>query len=275
MKLFPLLMISALFALAACDPGSNHGFINDQELDAQQIIGGNELGKNDARRFYVAKLEIKRGKSENICTATQITNTLLLTAAHCFFDDTGNLVKSSAIRVAYSSDSWRSHSRTVKSVHLHPDYPGKDSNADLAIVKIYGLAPDSQTLLPVSFEKPQDDMFSLTSIGYGITNLKRFGDNDGQGLGTLRTVQTFSIGYTDQDRSIIITQKSGKGINGGDSGGPAIYSVEGKPTVIGVARSVTPRKEGRARVFDVRGTYTSTYAFKNWIISTITAQNEF
>lgn len=273
MKLFPFLMISTLFVLAACDTSNTADSFENDLNENQGIIGGSELTKTDPRRFYVAKLEIDRGAgSEGICTATQITEHLLLTAAHCFFDDAGKLVRNAGIRISYTSGSWKSETRTVKRVHIHSDY-SKDKNADLAIVKIYGLAPDTQNLLPISFEKPQDPMFHLTSIGYGITNLRKRNDKDQTGLGTLRAVQTFSLGYLDEDRTIVIDQRSGKGINGGDSGGPAIYNLDGKPTVIGVARSVTPRKDGKAIVFDRQGQYTSTFAYKSWIMKTILAED--
>jgi hypothetical protein len=129
------------------------------------IIGGQEIPLGDARGFYVAKLLVDVGDVTFTCTATHISENILITAAHCL--PTKN---TKDMRLYYRNQAGGQESRLVKKILLHEDYP-KFSRSDLALVKIYGLMPATQKVLPMNFERPKSELFSVLSIGYGITNL--------------------------------------------------------------------------------------------------------
>ena len=256
------ILISIAFLLASC----GDGFPAQSEVDshdADDIVGGQEIQRGDVRNFFVAKLLVGNGPSTSYCTATHISDTVLITAAHCF---TSKNVRQ--MRLVYRTHSWAGESRLIKKVIEHSDYP-KDVKSDLALIQIYGLKPNTQRVLSLNFEKPDQDIFNILSIGYGITNTKRTGDNDGKGLGILRAVETKVISYSMKGDDFSISMKSGKGINSGDSGGPGIYFKDGEPTILGIARSVDYHIKGRTRIFDSFGYYTALGYHKPWVLKTL------
>ena len=77
-----MLVTVATLLLAAC----NEGFQGQQLQDSSggdEIVGGQEIDRGDVRGFYVAKLEVNLGDDTFYCTATHVTDTILITAAHC------------------------------------------------------------------------------------------------------------------------------------------------------------------------------------------------
>lgn len=261
-KRISLLFILTAFILSSC----GDGFTVQSEIDPDRgddIVGGEEVPRGDVRGFYVAKLLVNKGAEQATCTATHVTPTILITAAHCFISKNVR-----DMRLVYRTHAWSGQTRLVKKIVIHDDYP-EAVKSDLALIKIYGLKPETQAILPLNYKKPAADGFNILSIGFGITNTKRKGDNDGKGIGILRSVQKRVAGYSISGDDFMISMADGKGINSGDSGGPAIYFTDKGPTILGIARSVDYHISGRTRIFDSFGFYTPISFHKDWVLKNI------
>jgi secreted trypsin-like serine protease len=259
-KHFGLLLITTALLLSACGDGGFQGPQLQELNGADEIVGGEEINRGDTRGFYVAKLEVDVGKDTFYCTATHVSETILITAAHCLpTKDTKSM------KLIYRTHAWAGESRLVKKILIHEDYP-RIPKSDLAFIKIYGLKPETQHILPFNFERPTNDSFNILSIGFGITNFKKTSDADGKGLGILRAVESRVTGYSVKLDDFYIDMSKGKGINGGDSGGPAIYMLNGTPTILGIARSVDYHTQGKTKIFDSYGYYTALSYHKDWVL---------
>ena len=248
-------------SLSACE----QGFEAPQQVQGleggDEIVGGQEIAPGNVRGYYVAKLEVEKGNSTFTCTATHISETVLITAAHCFPSK-----NTRDMRIYYRGRSWSEETRLVKKILIHEDYPKANPKADLAFIKIYGLMPATQKILPLNFERPKADFFSILSIGFGITNFIKTSDRDAKGLGILRAVDSRVAGYSMNFDQFSIDMTKGKGINGGDSGGPGIYFVNSEPTILGIARSVDYHEKGKMKIFDSAGYYTALSFYQDWVL---------
>lgn len=260
-KYLGLILICLNLFLASCNDGFQPQTLQDP-AGADEIVGGQEIDRGDVRGFYVVKLQVTVGDDTFYCTATHVSETILITAAHCF--PTKN---TKDMRLIYRSDGWTGQTRMIKKIVAHHDYP-KNPKADLAFIKIYGLMPETQKIIPFNFERPTDDSFNVLSIGFGITNFKKTSDKDLKGLGVLRQVETRVAGYSLKRDDFFIDMSKGKGINGGDSGGPAIYMLNGEPTILGIARSVNYTSVGKTRIFNSYGFYTALSFHQDWVLKT-------
>lgn len=260
-RLCLLLTMTALL-FSACDDGVQGPTLQNGGA-GEEIIGGEAIDFGDPREHYVVKLEVDVGNMTYFCTATHVTETVLITAAHCFPSK-----NTKDMRLVYRAGNWLGDSRLVKKILLHPAYP-RVKNADIAYIQIYGLMPDGHKILPLNFERPREDIFNILSIGFGITNFKLTGDEAGSGVGILRAVQTRVTSYSLNRDTFTIDMSKGKGLNGGDSGGPAIYMLNGEPTILGIARSVDFHQRGKTRVFDSVGYYTALSAHKDWALKAL------
>lgn len=266
-RLCLLLTMTALL-LSACDEGGKAS--SSPILSAgDEIIGGEAIEPGDPREHYVVKLEVDVGNMTYFCTATHVTETVLITAAHCFPSK-----NTKDMRLIYRAGNWFGDSRMVKKIVPHPAYP-RVKNADIAYIQIYGLMPDGHKILPLNFERPREDIFNILSIGFGITNARLTENEAGSGVGILRAVQTRVTGYSMNRDTFNIDMSKGKGVNGGDSGGPAIYMLNGQPTILGIARSIDFHQRGKTRVFDSVGYYTALSAHKDWVLRTLSTFEKF
>jgi hypothetical protein len=267
-KIFKMLFFTiTTLVLAACEPGFQAQQMQDLS-GADEIVGGEEIDRGDVRGFYVAKLQVDLNGETFYCTATHVSETVLITAAHCL--PTKN---TKSMRLIYRTHGWAGETRLIKKILIHQDYP-KIPKSDLAFIKIYGLMPDTQQILPFNFERPTDDLFKVLSIGYGITNFKKTSDDDIEGLGILRAVESRVTGYSIKRDDFYIDMSKGKGINGGESGGPAIYFVNGAPTILGIARSVDYHTKGKTKIFDSYGYYTALSFHKDWVLKNLSTLDQ-
>ena len=250
--------------LTACDGGFD---VHPEGAPpgADEIVGGKDVPLGDVRGFYVAKLAIEVDGKTAFCTATHVSDTVLLTAAHCF-----NNANTKNVRVVYRTYGLSLQSRLIKKLVIHEDYK-RNEKSDLAFIQIFGLKPNTQRILKMNFSRPKNSSFNLTSIGFGITNAKVSRFNGVRGGGVLRAVTTRVTGYSDNQEDMFIDMTEGKGVNHGDSGGPGIYDVNGEPTILGVARSVDEIKDGSTTYFKTRATYTPLSFHKNWTLKNLNA----
>jgi hypothetical protein len=234
MKLKLTFSFVAVSLLAACQ--------NNQrpEVSAQadtNIRGGTEVSAQDplARQVFALFIGHSRFKKKmadgterdalrsSICTASALTNRILITAAHCFPDG----VEKAHLQVT-------NYDGTVTNIPVieyqnHPLYKD-DPKTDLAMFLLQLSLPEDAQFLTLP-KKDQNLMLSrLTATGYGSLGTLA----DPSGTGTLRTVTLDVSAYSPSAASIIVDQTQGRGACKGDSGSSAIVERDGMNIVAGI-----------------------------------------
>jgi secreted trypsin-like serine protease len=217
----------ALCATATACAGASDGGVSDGTT-ADAIIGGH-ADPNDAA---VVELVEALGADEYTCTATFISTTVLLTAAHCVVDENHpNVIPSKAsfrvMRAASRADAKKSDWLPVRraNVHPHPRYDG-DAAHDVAIVVLD--SPVAVTPIPIRRTPITSALVgsSVRLVGFGQST-RRSSANDGSD--TRHTVTTTLRGL---DGNLVRIGTTGHQACDGDSGGPAFLAVDGVETLV-------------------------------------------
>jgi len=200
----------------------------DDGTTADAIIGGH----TDSTDTAVVELVEAVGRDEYTCTATFVSPTALLTAAHCVVDENHpKLIPSKAtfrVMTAVSRGSAKSSDWiTVRRANVHP-HPGYDGEALHDVAMIVLDSPVAVT--PVAIRRTPITSALAGSkvrlVGYGQTTRKS-GPNDGSE--TRRTVDTTLRAL---DGNLVRIGKTGQQACDGDSGGPALLTVDGVETLV-------------------------------------------
>lgn len=234
MKLKLTFSVLGLCLLAACQ--------NNQrpEVTAQvdtNIRGGTEVSAKDplARQVFALivghsryKVKMDDGTERealrsSICTASALTNRILITAAHCFPD---------SIEQAYLQVT--NYDGTVTNIQViqyqnHPLYK-KDPKTDLAMFLLQVSLPEGTEVLTLPGQDQNLQLSRLTAAGYGSLGTLV----TPSGTGTLRTVTLDVISYDPAAESIMVDQTQGRGACKGDSGSSAIVERDGVKIVAGI-----------------------------------------
>ncbi len=177
----------------------------------------------------------RSGEWSNVCTGTLVTDTAVLTAAHCVIEMTG-VVPASRVRFAVGRDAASPEATIdVREVRPNPAYRpwGREqARADQALLLLARPASEAAPgIAPIRVNHdplPPEFVGSLVqNVGYGSTTPEGGDDN------TLRwwTVEVVTE-LTEFDFTVY-----GGGVSAvcfGDSGGPALrMRPDGRPTVVG------------------------------------------
>ncbi|MFC5888312.1 serine protease [Kitasatospora sp. CM 4170] len=235
-KAAALALLAALPApLVVLGPGA-------ASVEAQRrIIGGNAVSTAD-HPWMVAlssRPQFGSGRSGQFCGGALVTPTKVVTAAHCFYDESrGKRVDRPALQVVLGRDDLRGSAGRevpVESVWIHPDYSFSANMNDIAVL---------------SFAEPQGARQVLDLVGQGETEPYRpgtparvFGWGDTTARGdyspTLRGVDVSTIadetcakaypGGPDgrfDARGMVCAgeEKGGRDACQGDSGGPLVVA---------------------------------------------------
>lgn len=181
---------------------------------SNEIIGGS------VERGYTGVGALLEDR-EPFCTATLISSTAVITAAHCledvraadlsFFLGVNAAVPSTGTQVA------------VESIHTHPDYDADEFLNDIGVVVLKEAV--KADVVPVLSVPMKEEWVGRELIFIG------FGWSPEDGLGIKRSV-LIPIAYLYDDAF----EYSAEGLNTcqGDSGGPALYELDGQVTLVGV-----------------------------------------
>ncbi len=247
--------------------------------------------------FVVQEYQVDRETKTSICTGSLIDKNLVLTAAHCVDKSQNNTAQLSVYFTAIpecDSQHGRLHQskKSVAEVRIHPNWTTNSTAAanrgDLAMIRIYGKAPNTYEPLKLTKEFiPLNDAQKITVAGYGMTNPNYYGDFGGsislrfaEATPISATEKTYLTQLTDDaaefsnlsaNEMLYIDQSQGRGVCGGDSGGPSfLKNAAGEPVVTGVASYVmNPRDSTRLCAYVAA--HTSTYFHKIWIETTFRA----
>jgi secreted trypsin-like serine protease len=221
-----------------------------------QIIGGREAtGSEDFSKTIVSLYDVSQG---TLCTASILSDSILLTAAHCVVS------KASDLRVIFAVDLEAKDLmvRGVEDYRVSPIWEARQNEmyntGDIAIVKfVGGLPPGYKAAELLTDLNLLADGQKTVLAGYGLSN-----GVEKTGLGRLRFVETTIMKRNYSKTEILVDQRQGKGACHGDSGGPAYAKVGGKLLVWGVtSRGVNDP----ANDCSVAAAYTSVPYYAAWI----------
>lgn len=210
-----LLGASAVAAVVAvgCTVGQDDSLAGSTQ---QRIVNG----APELEGPFVAALGDERsGAAEGFCTATVITDRLLLSAAHCGANMPADYVESD-LRAFFGADiSAYERAEGIDAWHIHPSYEpsppaGEGKPYDFSVLVLTSPVPIEPARIHFG---PMDDALvasGVTSVGFGCTTWGggEFGQKSSAAL-TVDTVQElFLLSVTD-------TNPSQANICAGDSGG--------------------------------------------------------
>lgn len=218
-----LLSVPLIFLAAACGSSDPAGEVALQESG---IVGGTK----DTGHPAVAV--IYNSSQGYLCTGSLIDDQVLLTAAHCVADD----LNASHYEIAGGTDpfgiegGFASWVVGAYSVHAHPQYDDQQLVHDIGIIVLDEAPPVN----PMSWQSVVDhDVYAVgtpfTAVGYGITSGDGGAGGDDSGI-KRKVDMTIDERYADA----FVYGTTTKNTCSGDSGGPALVTIDSKLTVIGV-----------------------------------------
>lgn len=262
------------------------------------IVGGQAVEENSWLAkgivFLTQEYQVDRDTRTSICTATLIDQNIILTAAHCV-DRARNNVARLSVYFTYRPECDSQHGtlhrskKNVAEVRIHPFWNPADtsvsSRGDVALIRIYGKAPSSYRPMKLTNEFiTLSENLKITVAGYGMTNPDYYGDFGGsislrvaEAAPITAAEKNYLVQLTDDwnefnnsssNEMIYIDQSRGKGVCGGDSGGPSfLKNAQGEHVVTGVA-SFVMNPHNSNRLCGYVAAHTSTFYHRAWIEST-------
>lgn len=271
----------AAATLSACEQAP-HAANQSLESDAYNIIGGTDAtGAEDFAKHTVILFDTK---NSTLCTASILSNSILVTAAHCVESNP------SVLRVVFGTDIHAPDIivRAVDSHQVSPVWKFREgmllNKGDIAVVRFTGGLPTGYT--PTQFisntSKLTNDM-DVMLAGFGASHTVRVRDPQSgelvskrSGSGKLRSVTTTMKNVNYSKSEFLLESSKGKSACHGDSGGPAYVKIEvernGQTVLEDVLIGVTSRGvDDVDDLCNVAAAYTSMAFYSTWIVSTAKA----
>lgn len=254
-RLVPIILIFAA-ATGACKRGA------EQEGSVVKIYGGEPVKPGDPVAGFTGALMTANGAM--ICSATLISPTVMVTAAHCLRDE----VIERGLSVVFGTDVRNGTPVKVKAYAVHPRYnpnnKGSDTKAqnDLGLLALAGPI-DGHDPIPMLDPDFAIEPYTATLkiAGYGFTAV---GASD---IGILRWAETTFSGDSPATKEVFIDGFRVTNACAGDSGGPALIRANNQVYLLGAASYVIAFN---GRVCNSGfASYTDLRAHRDWITKMI------
>lgn len=227
-------------------------------LPGDCITGGNEAKAHS--RPYMASLQLG-GKHQ--CGGFLISSQWLMSAAHCFQDDTAFKVVLGAHSLSEPEDTKQIFD--IAAYYQHPDFNSQNYDNDIVLVKLSQPVTETAAVKPVKFQQakgndPETDG-AVDTTGWGANYLgKRLDKLQELNIDILPRwkCNTYGVAFTS---NMFCSGKPRKDTCDGDSGGPLLYN----GVVVGIT-SNGGRSCGSSRK---PGLYTIISHYSTWITSTM------
>ncbi|PWA00784.1 hypothetical protein BB558_003156 [Smittium angustum] len=209
--------------------GSENRIINGTEVEISEY--------SSAASFYVYEDLVS-------CTATFISKDVVLTAAHCLFNETMSVSLAKNIRIGGGTKLRVSESPknyTVKKVLVHPSYDATTHYNDIALLFLLDAVLDPLISFAKIYNIPVADNTPVEVAGWGTTSADR-----STGLSKVLEAAPIFISSSEDcsensdnwvsnnGTTICTVTKNGKGACPGDSGGPLYYTGDSKKPIVGI-----------------------------------------
>lgn len=263
-----IILISAFMASSCDKPKMRYH-------DSDPIVGGQPFGPGDSLPKHVVLLKTSSRErpghvlEEFSCSGVLVLNQYVLTAAHCI-----KLEKDSDLEVIFplSKSKEKIH---VEHAAVHPEYTPEDLGRqyshlrDIALIRLRHLPPKPYTSINL-IQLNLMETLDFRAVGFGQQNgmiLKHVGRTF-----ELRYAELHTDNYDTSLPYFDVLQKKG-GACFGDSGGPAVVSINDENYLIGIAVDVLFNP---ARVFEPqydrcleKAVYLNVPYFREWIMSAV------
>jgi hypothetical protein len=220
-----LLFLASTIACSSEKPAAG----DDVGASAARLVGG----VADTADASVVLFEVT-GNNGGDCTAEFISTTVLVTAAHCALDEQGKPLSGVQFRIYMGNDYSQVKDADwiyidPSNVHPNPAYDGdKNDITVLVLSKPMAVTPFAYNTTALT-QATVGQAVHLIGYGSNVQGTAASGNNGGFGLkrDLTTTVDDFNADF-------VHIGATGKNGCDGDSGGPAIVTIGGVPTIIGL-----------------------------------------
>ncbi|TNE47258.1 MAG: trypsin-like serine protease [Deltaproteobacteria bacterium] len=247
----------------SCQVGDNHSVPNTSR-QSRPLIGG----QKDLKHPAVGALSLD--KKSKFCTATLVSPKIVLSAAHCISGVINNLKnkKAAYFRVDTAKTSGTGFTSEYFPFDVAKNHPGYGGTGGAISDDVgYAVLKDPLTkVTPIPLSSASMDLSwigkRMLFLGYGLiqTSPKRQGTNHKHSLELpIRQVIADRFEVYEKSRSIC----------SGDSGGPALFTVDGKLRIVGVNSYVQGSQSNGNPNCDGSGWCFRVDAYMIWLMSEI------
>lgn len=251
--------------LIACS-GNKQAAISVNEtnssVETAGIIHGTSVSESDDLAKSIVGVQMLLASSTKndpklaSCTATLISENMILTAAHCLYG-------TKAASIIFSTDmkgDQKAEFRRLLAPMIHKGYKhdARLPMDDIAIAYFEGGIPAGYKALEIADAKELTMMHRLTLTGFGLRD-----EVDTTQVGQLYQTKA-NIDYMDNEYKQIDVDQEKTGICSGDSGGPGLIQTQTGLKIIGVNSFVSNPFDSH-RPCEYKGTLTNATLYKDWV----------
>ncbi len=219
------------------------GCVAADDVNTASIIGGHRVYPNDidakAALFIIAVAPNEDGKPQSqICTATPISDRVLITAAHCVKGATSVTAYFHTDFTCESGFRAKTHGVNVLKHAVHPKYDHDkifSSNPDVALILLDERIFSGYPIYPLFSKKVTtiaDFNSDLYLYGYGVIKYESDDSKSKSSSGILRNVVIDYSNLSVEEKSVKIKNNGQHGVCSGDSGGSGLILVDGRYQIL-------------------------------------------
>lgn len=199
-----LILVSLIFTTACSSSDDDDTPTNPSDTLTEELISGGQL----TRSFAGTGALSSPFNSQIFCTATLVSQSLVLTAAHCVDN-----ISSGEVVFLIGVDAQQSQSYSVTNINLHPLWDGHVQNGHDAAILTLSTTVNNVEHVEINLSNPSTLHGKQAAlVGYG----RSFDEAIGQGIRRKATVSILGSSAHTLDFTF-----NGSGACQGDSGGPA------------------------------------------------------